>query len=73
MSEWYPRRDRVRGALTNGHEWIFIILYFGAGGKGASYKYSGTIRYCVMGDGKPEEPYPDIIAGILSYWVRPLS
>ena len=73
VSEWYSRKDKIRGALTNGHEWVFIILYFDAHGKGASYKHSDIVRYRVTVDGKPEEPYPDAIAGVLSYWVGPSS
>ncbi|KAF9078652.1 hypothetical protein BDP27DRAFT_1309950 [Rhodocollybia butyracea] len=65
----------IRGALTNGREWQFIILSINKGGNGASYKFSPIIDYSVLlpmdgGDPKPLQSRPDVIAGILSDWVR---
>ncbi|KAE9401731.1 hypothetical protein BT96DRAFT_974660 [Gymnopus androsaceus JB14] len=71
------RKDTVRGALTNGHEWMFIIFSLNKDGNGASYKLSTLIQYTVIndsldgyGDLKPVQPWPDIIAGILLDWTQ---
>jgi hypothetical protein len=65
------RKGILRGALTNGHEWIFLILYLNEDGNGGTYAESPTIRIQVT-DSYPYRvlsPGPDIVAGILAYWV----
>ncbi|KAE9401740.1 hypothetical protein BT96DRAFT_817563 [Gymnopus androsaceus JB14] len=76
-SKHYSRKDTVCGALTNGHEWMFILLSLNKDGNGASYKLSTLIQYTVAndsldacGDLKPAHPWPDIIAGILLDWTQ---
>jgi len=69
-----PHRQNIfRGALTNGLEWIFIILYLIDDGHGATYKHSTPLKIgfesLPFGPESVEEPAPDVIAGILSYWV----
>ncbi|KAF8171151.1 hypothetical protein BJ912DRAFT_932919 [Pholiota molesta] len=32
----------IRGALTDGHKWIFLLLTFNATGEGAAYNHSGV-------------------------------
>jgi hypothetical protein len=59
------------GAVTNGHEWKFLIFYLGKDGIGGMYKESPIIKIHV----KDDYPYhilppgPDIVAGIVAYWV----
>ena len=61
----------LRGALTNGHECIFLIFYLDKDGIGGTYAKSPIIKiqvgdsypYCVL------SPVPDIVAGILAYWI----
>ena len=65
------RKGILRGALTNGHEWIFLILYLNEDGDGGMYAESPTIKIQVS-DSYPYHvlsPGPDIVAGILAYWV----
>ncbi|KAH9964646.1 hypothetical protein BC827DRAFT_948769 [Russula dissimulans] len=65
-------KDVIRGALTNGHEWIFIILQLPVAlaednSHDASYKITQTIR--LEDKYRPPTDMPDIIAGILSDWI----
>lgn len=61
----------LRGAVTNGYEWVFVIFYLDKDGVGGTYKTSPTITiqvnnnypYHVLSSG------PDIVAGIVAYWV----
>ena len=65
------RKGILRGALTNGHEWIFLIFYLNENGIGGTYAKSPTIKIQVS-DTYPYRvisPGPDIVAGILAYWV----
>jgi hypothetical protein len=65
------RKGILRDALTNGHEWIFLILYLNEDGVGGTYAESLTIKIQVS-DSYPYRvlsPGPDIVAGILAYWI----
>lgn len=70
----HSRNDTIRGVLTNGCEWIFIILSFNKDGIGASYKASSPVLYStlcpIQGDVTPQQHWLDVIAGILLEWVR---
>ena len=64
----------ARGALTNGHEWIFVILYLNEDGVGigGTYATSPPIKIQVS-ESYPFRvlsPGPDIVVGILADWVR---
>jgi len=63
----------VRGALTNGLQWIFLILCLDADGSSGHYKQSAPVNvsHITQIHGTPiiTDPGPDIIAGILSCWV----
>jgi hypothetical protein len=65
----------VRGALTNGREWIFLLVKLNDNGNGASFMQSDIIHLYVQQEGLsggPQvmiRPFPDLIAGILSHWV----
>jgi len=69
----YFRKQILRGALTNGHEWIFLLLKLNNNHDGASYWQSNVVKFTpgsthdgqlILGD------WPDLIAGILSHWVN---
>jgi hypothetical protein len=65
------RKSILRGALTNRHEWIFLILYLNKDGEGGTYTESPTVKIQVS-ESYPYHvlpPGPDIVAGILAYWV----
>lgn len=66
------RKEIVRGALTNGYDWIFLIFYLDENGIGGTYGKSPTIKIQVSGTYpyRVVSPGPDIVAGILAYWVR---
>ncbi|THU94927.1 hypothetical protein K435DRAFT_860096 [Dendrothele bispora CBS 962.96] len=68
------QKDILRGALTNGLDWIFLILYLNRDKKGGSFRQSGTLKICsrrsLTGHATVLEPEPDAIAGILSYWIE---
>ncbi|KXN84577.1 hypothetical protein AN958_12325 [Leucoagaricus sp. SymC.cos] len=69
------KKEIIRGGLTNGHEWLFIILYSNKNGEGASYKFSTTFTYRTVpcdatGAEEKQETGPDVIAGILLYWIQ---
>ena len=70
-----PRKEFLRGALTDGHYWIFLILHLDPGGVGGTFKRSVALELQVVGGfaGSPREvvkPFADLIAGVLSFWVR---
>ncbi len=69
----FSRKEFLRGALTDGHQWIFLILHLNSDGNGGTFKRSVTVHLSVSrlpGD-LPEvaKPTADLIAGILSFWV----
>jgi hypothetical protein len=68
----YLRRKVLRGALTNGHDWIFLLIKLNDDYDGASYKQSAVIQLQttnINGQLVIPEPWPDLIAAILSHWV----
>jgi len=63
----------VRGTLTNGYEWLFIVVSFNPGGRGASYmtsigSYSAAPQE-IGGNTVVRGDQADMIAGILASWV----
>lgn len=58
------RKDVLRGALTNGREWIFLIIM--SNGKGATYRRSLPVMFDPP---KIGEAWPDLVTGILLHWV----
>ncbi|KAH9041973.1 hypothetical protein EDB85DRAFT_2233983, partial [Lactarius pseudohatsudake] len=63
----------LRGALTNGHSWIFVLIVLNSDGNGAKYRYSTPIEFqWGIGDMPPqiEKPWPDVLAGILLHWIE---
>jgi len=64
----------VRGALTNGREWIFLHLKFTDDYEGASYSQSSIIKWTATenldGVGEVLRPWPDLIAAILADWIE---
>ena len=69
----YLRKKILRGALTNGRDWIFLLIKLNDDYDGASYKQSGVVQFNITKslDGKLviPGPWPDLIAAILSHWV----
>ena len=66
------RKHIVRGALTVGDTWIFLIVVMNANGDGAKYWKSDDIGILTTTPPKDEtitSPWPDVIAGILAHWV----
>jgi len=58
--------------VTDGQNWIFLILKMNANGDGAIYAESDRTK--LITEKPPKESYVtremcDVIAGILSYWV----
>ncbi|KAH9042966.1 eukaryotic translation initiation factor eIF2A-domain-containing protein [Lactarius deliciosus] len=64
----------LRGALTNGHNWIFLLVKLNDDYEGASYHQSTMIQLETVRDVDDQlvirEPWPDLIAAILSYWTH---
>ncbi|KIL59052.1 hypothetical protein M378DRAFT_180985 [Amanita muscaria Koide BX008] len=65
----------VRGALTNGREWIFLLVKLNDDRNGASFMQSDIIHLNTQQEGLsgPQvmiRPFPDLIAGILSHWMQ---
>jgi len=78
----YLRKKVLHGALTNGRDWIFLLVKFNDNYDGAFYKQSFVVKYYTqppVGLSRTTEspdrqvvipkPWPDLIAGILVYWV----
>jgi hypothetical protein len=61
----------LRGAVTNGREWVFLIFYLDKDGIGGTFvkspiieiRASNSYPYHIL------PPGPDIVAGIVTYWV----
>jgi hypothetical protein len=65
----FLRKTIIRGALTSGRDWIFIIVKLNNDYNGASYRQSNVIQLNpTCDDYQPKNP-TDLIAAILSYWV----
>jgi len=62
----YFRKKVLRGALTNGQNWIFLLVQLNDDYDGASYKQSSKVKLTNYGGLGWK---PDLIAGILAYWV----
>jgi len=60
-------KDILRGALTNGHEWIFLIIMLNPDGNGAKYRCSPPVMF---DHPQIRDIWPDLVAGILSHWVE---
>jgi hypothetical protein len=69
----YLRKKILRGALTNGRDWIFLLIKLNDDYDGASYRQSSTIQLTATASPSGQlamtEPWPDLIAAILSHWV----
>ena len=70
---FYLRKKILRGALTNGRDWIFILVTFNDNFDGATYKQSDVVSiiHYEGSDGQIviPSPRPDLIAAILLHWV----
>jgi len=67
----YLEKTTIRGALTNGHQWRFIILHLNEGGSGGTYSESPVIEMRAVKKRyryRVPSPEPDIIAGVLAHW-----
>ncbi|TDL13135.1 hypothetical protein BD410DRAFT_797701 [Rickenella mellea] len=68
------QKNIVRGALTNGHDWVFVHIELDDDWDGASYKWSPVVRLNVTESLdrvlEIRQPWPDLIAAILSHWVE---
>ncbi|KIJ51002.1 hypothetical protein M422DRAFT_204014 [Sphaerobolus stellatus SS14] len=79
VSEMYAcgkllQKKVLRGALTNGRDWIFLLMKFNDNYDGASYMHSPVIQLTTTKDlnGRVviSEPWPNLIAAILLYWIE---
>jgi len=62
----------IRGALTQGQDWIFIVLRMNDDGFGAEYAESGVIGLMdrgLLGNSVVSLPGCIMLAGIISYWI----
>ncbi|KAF8259133.1 hypothetical protein EI94DRAFT_1752402 [Lactarius quietus] len=59
------RKKVLRAALTNGHEWIFLLIKLNDNYEGATFKQSAKVHLYPA-----ESPWPDVIAGILLHWIE---
>jgi len=60
----------LRGALTDGHKWIFIIIVLNHDGKGAKYRWTSPIEFQWGMPSQIVKPWPDVLAGILLHWIE---
>ncbi|KIJ92858.1 hypothetical protein K443DRAFT_647776 [Laccaria amethystina LaAM-08-1] len=67
-------KNIIHGAVTDGHDWIFLVLKMDSNGEGAIYTQSlqRTRLMTVVPPGDEEISYTmcDVIAGIIGYWVE---
>ncbi|TDL20240.1 hypothetical protein BD410DRAFT_791357 [Rickenella mellea] len=64
----------VRGGLTNGHDWIFVLVTLNDNYDGATFRWSPVVQFDIEKslDGvlKVHHPWPDVIAAILLHWTE---
>jgi hypothetical protein len=67
----YLRKKVLRGALTNGHDWIFLLIKINDNYESVSYQKSNVLqtKKDLNGQLVITKPWPDLIAAILSHWV----
>lgn len=69
----FLQKKILRGALTNGRDWIFLLIKLDDDYDGASYQQSAVVqlRTTESLDGQLviSGPWPDLIAAILSHWI----
>ncbi|KAF8176082.1 hypothetical protein BJ912DRAFT_930803 [Pholiota molesta] len=72
----YGRRlwvKAIRGAVTNGRGWIFLLLNFNDNYDGVYYLYSAVVRltatYGPNGTNKILKRFANVIAGVLLHWI----
>jgi hypothetical protein len=65
------RKKVLRGAVTNGYQWSFILIKINDNYEGASYMNSVPIQIggSFYDHGISNESWPDLIAAILLHWV----
>lgn len=78
-SSWYLlhkiiRKDVIRGALTDGQEWIFIILKMKPDGNGGTYAQSEELYIMARTFNRKEinRVTCSVISGIIAYWASDL-
>jgi len=70
------KKTHIRGTLTNGHEWLFLVLNVNSNGKGASYRISDRKFSIAPHDNGVNvdlvisDRGSDLIAGILASWIE---
>ncbi|KAH9979063.1 hypothetical protein BGW80DRAFT_1222200 [Lactifluus volemus] len=62
----------LRGALTNGRDWIFLLVKLNNNYEWASYQQSSMVQLPTTGSlgGQPKSSEPDLISGILAFWIE---
>ncbi|TEB24583.1 hypothetical protein FA13DRAFT_1777814 [Coprinellus micaceus] len=66
-------KSTIRGALTNGHDWIFLVVRMDADGKGAAYAESDKVGLMVKARPDREDisfTFTSTIAGIIAHWIE---
>ncbi|KAK2460199.1 hypothetical protein APHAL10511_007790 [Amanita phalloides] len=68
------KKTHIRGTLTNGYEWLFLVLTVNSNGKGASYRisdrsYSAAPQENGVNIDMVTGVSVDMIAGILASWI----
>ncbi|TDL20109.1 hypothetical protein BD410DRAFT_841469 [Rickenella mellea] len=68
------QKSVVRGALTNGRDWIFLLVNISDDYDSASYRKSDAVELQTTrspdGQLRIDKPWPDFIAAILLYWIE---
>ena len=67
------RKKVLRGAVTNGHQWIFILIKINDNYEGASFMDSQIIEIAASlspdGQGTVDQSLADLLSAILLHWV----
>ncbi|KAH9172765.1 hypothetical protein EDB89DRAFT_1963556 [Lactarius sanguifluus] len=62
--------DTLRGALTDGNSWMFLIIGLNPDGHGANFRHSTPIEFRWGMPSQIVKPWPDVLAGILLHWIE---
>ncbi|KAG2066718.1 hypothetical protein BDR04DRAFT_1120995 [Suillus decipiens] len=74
MCAKFLQKKVLRGVLTNGRDWMFLLVKLDDNYDKAIFKQSFmmelTFKKSVDGTRETTGPWPDLIAGVLSYWIE---
>ncbi|KAI9438756.1 hypothetical protein H4582DRAFT_196131 [Lactarius indigo] len=64
------KKNTLRGALSDGNSWMFLIIVLNPDGNGANFRRSSPIEFQRGVPSQIVKPWPDVLTGILLHWIE---